>query len=66
MRQVTVIAPPGGSSWTGGTVGVSPGIADWLSDFEVFVVFLDIIYIVLVRLLVHRIKIGAGIFSLGG
>jgi len=30
MRQVTVTISPGGSPWTGGTAGVSPGMADWL------------------------------------
>ena len=30
MRHVTITVSPDGPSWTGGTVGVSPGMADWL------------------------------------
>ena len=30
MRQATAVIPLGGPSWTGGTVGVSPGMADRL------------------------------------
>jgi len=30
MRPETVTISLEGSSWSGGTVGVSPGIADWL------------------------------------
>jgi len=30
MSPVTVTISPGGSSWVGGTVGISFGIADWL------------------------------------